>query len=84
MCGLACVLALLIYFIQTMRQYSKHSPEELESTASGSGSGSSRLRTFLSFVDEKESIAKNRAKRKKMERISYRSTSEVGSSITSN
>ncbi|KAG4388564.1 hypothetical protein GLYMA_09G197100v4 [Glycine max] len=81
-CGLACVLALLIYFIQTMRQYSKHGPEELES--SGHGSGSSRLRTFLTFVDEKEEIVKSRSKRKKMEGISYRSTSEVGSSITFN
>jgi ionotropic glutamate receptor len=81
-CGLACALALLIYLIQTLRQYKKHSPEELES--SGHGSGSSRLRTFLSFVDEKEDIAKSRSKRRQMERISYRSTSEVGSNINSN
>ena len=67
-CGLACVLALLIYFIQTMRQYSKHRPEELES--SGHGSGSSCLRTFLTFIDEKEEIVKSRSKRKKMEGIS--------------
>ncbi|KAL2333978.1 hypothetical protein Fmac_015191 [Flemingia macrophylla] len=83
-CGLACVLALLIYLVQTLRQYFKHGPEELESSTSGRGSGSLRLRTFLSFVDEKEEISKSRSKRKKMERISYRSRSEVGSSITSN
>ncbi|CAI8608902.1 unnamed protein product [Vicia faba] len=81
-CGLACFLALLIYLIQTLRQYKKHSPDEVEST--GQGSGSSRLRTFLSFVDEKEEIVKNRSKRRQMERISYRSTSEVGSTIVSN
>ncbi|CAL5197393.1 unnamed protein product [Lathyrus oleraceus] len=81
-CGLACFLALLIYLIQTLRQYKKHSPDELEST--GQGPGSSRLRTFLSFVDEKEEIVKNRSKRRQMERISYRSTSEVGSTIVSN
>ncbi|CAJ1942189.1 unnamed protein product [Sphenostylis stenocarpa] len=81
-CGLACVLALLIYFVQTIRQYSKHGPEELES--SGHGSGSSRLRTFLSFVDEKEEIVKSRSKRKKIGGMSYRSSREVGSSITSN
>ncbi|PNY05657.1 glutamate receptor-like protein [Trifolium pratense] len=80
-CGLACFLALLIYLIQTMRQYKKHNPEELES--SGHGSGSSRLRTFLSFVDEKEDAVKSR-KRRQMERMSYRSTSEVGSNIISN
>jgi len=77
-CGLACFLALLVYFIQTVRQYKKHSPDELES--SGQGSGSSRLRTFLSFVDEKEVIVKSRSKRRQMDR----STSEVGSNITSN
>lgn len=82
-CGLACLLALLIYLIQTLRQYKKHNPpEELESH--GQGSGSSRLRTFLSFVDEKEEIVKSRSKRRQMERLSYRSTSEVGSTIISN
>jgi len=80
-CGLACFLALLIYFIQTVRQYKKHSPDELES--SGQGSGSSRLQTFLSFVDNKETV-KSRSKRRQTERTSYRSTSEVGSNITSN
>ncbi|KAK7262774.1 hypothetical protein RJT34_30354 [Clitoria ternatea] len=82
-CGLACVLALLIYLFQTMRQYYKHGPEELE-PPSGQGSSSSRLRTFLSFVDEKEDIVKSRSKRRHIERIPYRITSEVGSSITSN
>ncbi|XP_073219429.1 glutamate receptor 3.6-like isoform X2 [Cicer arietinum] len=81
-CGLACLLALLIYLIQTLRQYKKHGPEELESP--GQGLGSSRLRTFISFVDEKEDIVKSRSKRRQMERISYRSTSEVGSTIISN
>ncbi|XP_061355028.1 glutamate receptor 3.6-like [Gastrolobium bilobum] len=81
-CGLACLLALMIYLIQTMRQYIKHGPEELESSCQNSGS--SRLRTFLSFVDEKEEIVKSRSKRKQMERILYRNTSEVGSSSISN
>ncbi|XP_019422413.1 PREDICTED: glutamate receptor 3.6-like isoform X2 [Lupinus angustifolius] len=75
-CGLACLLALLVYLIQTLRQYNKHCPTEPEC------SGSSHFRTFLSFVDEKEDIAKSRSKRRQMEMISYRSTSEVGSSIS--
>lgn len=83
-CGLACLLALLIYLFQTLRQYKKHGPEELESSSGQGASGSTRLQTFLSFVDEKEEIVKTRSKRRQMERISYRSTSEVGSSIISN
>ncbi|CAL0330806.1 unnamed protein product [Lupinus luteus] len=81
LCGLACLLALFVYLIQTLRQYYKHCPTEPESS-SGRGSGSSHFRTFLSFVDEKEDIVKSRSKRRQMEKISYRSTSEVGSSIS--
>ncbi|TKY70232.1 Glutamate receptor 3.6 [Spatholobus suberectus] len=84
-CGLACLLALFIYFIQIWRQYRKHYSEELESS-DGQSLGSSRsvrLKTFLSFVDEKEETIKSVSKRRKMERISYRS-SEGGSSINSN
>ncbi|XP_061346106.1 glutamate receptor 3.6-like isoform X2 [Gastrolobium bilobum] len=81
-CGCACLLALFIYIIQIIRQYIKHYSDELESPE-GSGSGSSHLRTFLSFVDEKEETVKNRSKRRKMERMSYRS-SEGGSSINYN
>jgi len=54
----------------TLKRSCKESP--------GHGSGSSRLRTFLSFVDEKEEIVKSRVKRKKIEGMSYRSTREVG------
>ncbi|KAK7309419.1 hypothetical protein RJT34_06129 [Clitoria ternatea] len=84
-CSFACLLALFIYFIQVLRQYHKHYSGDTESTDqnSGSGSGSSRLKTFLSFVDEKEETVRNRSKRRKMERISYRS-SEGASSINSN
>ncbi|KAK7307426.1 hypothetical protein VNO77_40477 [Canavalia gladiata] len=82
-CGSACLLALFIYLIQIWRQYHKHYSEELESPHQSSGSGSSRLRTFLSFVDEKEETVKSRSKRRKMERISYRS-SDGGLSINSN
>ncbi|KAI4353641.1 hypothetical protein L6164_002573 [Bauhinia variegata] len=70
--GLACFLALLIYLIQIMRQYKKHHSEEVES--SNHSQGSSRVRTFLSFVDEKAEDVKSRSKRRQMERISYRSS----------
>lgn len=74
-CGSACLLAVFIYLIKTIRQYSKHQSEELESN----GSGSSRLRKFLSFIDEKEETIKSRLKRRKMERISYSSNNGGGS-----
>lgn len=75
LCGLACLLALFIYFIQMMRQYKKHCAEELES--SGRSTGSSHFKTFMSFADEKEEEVKRRSKRRQMERISYRSNSVV-------
>ncbi|KAG5060891.1 hypothetical protein JHK87_001920 [Glycine soja] len=84
-CGLACLLALFIYLIQIWRQYHKHYvSEELHSTdGQNIGSKSSHLKTFLSFVDEKEETFKSRSKRRKMERISYRN-SEGSLSISSN
>ncbi|CAL0313234.1 unnamed protein product [Lupinus luteus] len=82
LCGLACLLALFIYLIQTLKQYNKHCPMEPEPSSVQGSSRSSHFRTFLSFADEKEEIVKRRSKRRQMERISYRSTSEVGSSIS--
>ncbi|PNY12147.1 glutamate receptor-like protein [Trifolium pratense] len=83
-CGSACLLALLIYVIQIIRQYLKHQAEEPDSPDQNPSPGSSRLRSFLSFADEKEETVKNRSKRKKMERISYRSSEGGSSSIISN
>lgn len=83
-CGSACLLTLLIYLIQIIRQYNKHHSEELDSPDQNSCSGSTRLRSFLTFVDEKEETVKNRSKRKKMERISYRSSEGGSISINSN
>ena len=80
-CGLACLLALIIYFIQVLRQYCKHYNEEVVSPVQSSGS-SSHVRTFLSFVDEKEEEVKSRIKRKQMERISF--TGSEGGSATNN
>ncbi|KAK4780946.1 hypothetical protein SAY87_017052 [Trapa incisa] len=69
-CGLACLLALLVYFFQMLRQFSRHYPDELESP--GTSSRPRRLQTFLSFVDEKEEDVKNRSKRRQLERLSNR------------
>ena len=73
LCGLACLLALFIYFIQMIRQFSRHK-EELQSSDRSLQSG--RLRTFLSFADEKEDELKSRLKRKQSEKSSNRSVGD--------
>ncbi|VVA10064.1 PREDICTED: glutamate receptor [Prunus dulcis] len=73
LCGSACFLALIIYFINMLRQFSKHYTEEVISAGS---STSARLQTFISFVDKKEEEVKSRSKRRQMERMSNRSASE--------
>lgn len=73
-CGLACLVALFIYVILMVRQFSKHYIEESDSSVQNSRSG--RLQTFLSFVDEKEEDVKSRSKRRQMEMASTRSTYE--------
>lgn len=74
LCGLASLVALLIYFIQILLQFRRHGPEDTESS-SGS-SKSNRLQTFLSFVNEKEEEARSRSKRRQIERSSYRTEDE--------
>nr|XP_017229824.1 PREDICTED: glutamate receptor 3.6 isoform X2 [Daucus carota subsp. sativus] len=64
-CGLACVLALIIYFAIIMHKFTRHLPEEPGSA--GGSSRSARLQTFLSFVDEKEVDLKSKSKRRHME-----------------
>ncbi|KAM4118642.1 hypothetical protein ACJW30_02G218700 [Castanea mollissima] len=73
-CGLACLLALIVYFILMVRQFSRHYSDGFES--SGRNSGSKSFQTFLTFVDEKEEEVKNRSKRKQMEKVSNRSVGE--------
>ncbi|KAF9618767.1 hypothetical protein IFM89_002462 [Coptis chinensis] len=61
-CGVACFLALLVYFISTVKQFRRFSPVESEPSSHGS-SRSRRLQTFLSFVDDKEeTVSKNKRK----------------------
>lgn len=68
-CGIACFLALLIYFILMLRQFMRHVPPTTpESTGHGSTRSSRSFHTFLSFVDDKEEDAKSKAKRNQMQR----------------
>ncbi|GMY22974.1 glutamate receptor 3.6-like [Fagus crenata] len=73
-CGFACLLAFLVYLIMMVRQFSRNYSDDVES--SGSSSGSKRIQTFLTFVDEKELDVKNRSKRRQMEKASNRSVGE--------
>ena len=69
--GLACIVALLIYFILTLRQFSRHHIYESDPSI-GNSSRSGRLQTFLSFADEKVEDVKARSKRRQMEMASSR------------
>ncbi|XP_021714103.1 glutamate receptor 3.6-like [Chenopodium quinoa] len=72
-CGIACVLALIVYFALIVKQYLRHyTPEEEAIGPSSSSSKSSRVQTFLSFVDEKEEEIKKRSRKRKTERKSSR------------
>ncbi|KAK6922493.1 Receptor, ligand binding region [Dillenia turbinata] len=75
-CGCACLLALLVYFLMIIRQFSKHYYEE--SVSAGGSSCSAGLHTFVTLVDEKEETVKSRSKRRQLE-ISNRSTDGEGS-----
>ncbi|KAL9238341.1 hypothetical protein vseg_012774 [Gypsophila vaccaria] len=63
-CGIACILALIIYFSMMLYRFQQHLPQQEEPSASVS-SRSVRLRTFLSFVDKKEDPSERKLKRKR-------------------
>lgn len=70
LCGLACLLSLLIYLIQIVRQFARHYLDLQELESAGRSSQSSRLQTFISFAGEKEVVIKNLSKKRKLERAS--------------
>lgn len=77
-CGIASVVALLIYFGLMIFQFQRNLRKEPEPPSRhGSAGGSSRLRTFLSFADRKEDLSKRRLKRKR-----FSTSSRNGSSRT--
>lgn len=63
-CGVACFLALLVYFCMMLRKFGRYFPESDDSSIRSS-SRSARVQTFFSFVDEKEEVSKSRLKRKR-------------------
>ncbi|GAA0171393.1 transmembrane signal receptor [Lithospermum erythrorhizon] len=63
--GLACLIALLIYFIRIVHGFTRRYAESQVPNCSSSRSG--RIQTFLSFVDKKVEPERSRSKRKKLE-----------------
>lgn len=61
-CGVACLLALIIYFMQIVCQF-YHYYSDFSETSSGQSSRSGRIQAFLSFVNEKEEVIMSRSKR---------------------
>ncbi|KAK4491272.1 hypothetical protein RD792_002008 [Penstemon davidsonii] len=74
-CGIACALALLIYFCLTLRQFKRYFTQQSEPSMQ-QGSSSRSIKRFLSFVDDKEEEAKNKLKRKHMETQSRQGNAE--------
>lgn len=68
-CGIACFLALLLYFCLMIRQFRQRFPEEPNASMNGS-SRFTRLQTFLSFADKKEDLRKRMPKRKRRDMLS--------------
>ncbi|KAK9270253.1 hypothetical protein L1049_025830 [Liquidambar formosana] len=65
-CGIACFVALFIYFLQIMRRFRRAAPPDSVSSDQGS-SRSRRIQTLLSLMDEKEDHSKSTSKRRKVE-----------------
>uniref|UniRef100_A0A2P2NHB2 Glutamate receptor n=1 Tax=Rhizophora mucronata TaxID=61149 RepID=A0A2P2NHB2_RHIMU len=66
-CGLVCVIALIIYFLQIMPQVYRASPADSLSSVQGS-SRRGRLQRLISIMDEKKEESKRKDKRRKMEK----------------
>lgn len=68
--GMACVLALLLYLIKMMCQFSKHSRDVSQPASVGS---------FLKFLNQREEDLQSSSKRRRSERASSRIVHEDGS-----
>ncbi|KAJ7953236.1 Glutamate receptor [Quillaja saponaria] len=81
LCGVACLLSLVVYFIMMVRQYIRHYSDQIMS--SGPSSRSAHFQTFLSFVNQKEDEVEHRSKRRLIEMASNRNDSISNSNIYS-
>ncbi|KAK4261655.1 hypothetical protein QN277_004619 [Acacia crassicarpa] len=79
LCGIACFIALLCYVLRMAYRFSRHS----DSNLAGS-SHSARLRSFISFVNEKEDEGKKSNKPKRSRKVVHEDGSTMdGSDIDS-
>ncbi|XP_023770371.1 glutamate receptor 3.6 [Lactuca sativa] len=71
--GLACFLALFVYLVLIIYQYTKHKPDPSESPGTTPG----RLQTFISFIDEKEDSLNTRSKKRLRQTSTFRSNRDI-------
>lgn len=77
-CGIACFIALFIYFFKIVRDFCRHSkPEEEATVPSPESSRSKTVQTFLAYFDEREEESKRRMKRKRNDDLSIRSSRTI-------
>lgn len=78
LCGIACLIALLIYFFKIFRKYQQFASDQQVSNRTGS-SHSKRLKTLLSLIDEKQDPdqSSRERKRRKMEKSSSENDKEI-------
>lgn len=82
-CGSACFLALFVYLVLIIHQYTRHKPDPSESTRRSLRSG--RLQSFISFVDEKdESVSTTPRSKKRVKRASSSSLRSNGDDVAVN
>eukprot|EP00262_Sarcandra_glabra_P015704 TRINITY_DN4901_c0_g1_i1.p1 TRINITY_DN4901_c0_g1~~TRINITY_DN4901_c0_g1_i1.p1 ORF type:complete len:936 (-),score=151.05 TRINITY_DN4901_c0_g1_i1:98-2905(-) len=83
-CGLASLLALVLFFMRVFCQYSKYSPEDVEPETDESNQGvrrrPSHTSSFVKFVDKKEDEVKNVIKRKSSDKHEQTGQSSDGQS----
>ncbi|KAL6549153.1 hypothetical protein OROHE_008998 [Orobanche hederae] len=75
--GLACFVALLIYFLQIVHKFRKIALNERTTDGSGS-SRPKRLQKLISLIDEKKDFSKRDSKRRKLDISSTGNAGEVG------
>ncbi|CAI0434809.1 unnamed protein product [Linum tenue] len=78
-CGVACFVALVIYFVQVIRKLYRSEPNEAIESGQGSSSRSRSIHRLLSIMDEKKDTSKKGrgSKRRKLE-TSLSDSSRVG------
>lgn len=82
LCGVACFIALSIYFLQILKQLRHTDPTGPQESVSG-GSHSRRIQRILSIMDEKKDPSE-RKKRRKVDIVEMESEREFESSREGN